>query len=156
MKKQKDEQHLAEKSAKKARKAAEKRRMKVPWNRTHVGRPTPTKPAHLVGQPSGTARPCHLAAWPSVPVWLGLAVLRGSGSMGLPCNSFSQLFSSSWHSFLLNVVHLSVSSIKFLEISKDVKGVKSMLKETDLTLPSMNERENAREMSQKGAKNGTK
>jgi len=82
---------------------------------------------------------CHLA-WPNLATWhsratwhgravplgclatcgglSGLVVLRGSGSVGLLFNAFSQLFSPSWHSFLLNVDHLSVSSMKFLKISK--------------------------------------
>ena len=66
------------------------------------------------------AQSCHLAAQPSVPVWLGLAMLRGSDSVGLSCDAFLQLFSPSWRFFLLNVVHLSASSIKFLKISQDV------------------------------------
>jgi len=70
--------------------------------------------------PRGTARPCHLAAPITCVGFRGSAGYGRFGSLGLPCDAFSQLNSPPRHSFLLNVVHLSVSSIKSLKISKDV------------------------------------
>ena len=81
------------------------------------------------------ARACHLTALATCAGLRGSAVLLGFDAVGLQCNTFSRLFSPPWRSFLLNIVHLSVSLIKFLKISKDVICVKGVLKEADLTLP---------------------
>jgi len=73
----------------------------------------------LRNQPRHVAQSCHVAAGSA---WSGprdAALPHVFDSSGLPCDAFLQLFSPSWHSFLLNIVHLSVSAIKFLKISKD-------------------------------------
>ena len=53
--------NIWKRSARKTRKAAEKRRTKVPRNRTHASRPNHPRPAQLAGQPGGTAWSCHVA-----------------------------------------------------------------------------------------------
>ena len=101
LKKQKDGQHLAERRAKKARKAAEKRRTKVPRNRTHVAETTPTKPAHLAGQQSGTTvplMPCWGVASSVLARWrraLGhnRAILAPRRDLNFPAGLFWRTFS---------------------------------------------------------------
>ena len=99
-------------------------------SREHCARGTAT-PCHM-------AQSCHLASRPLCRARVVRSGFLPRDVRAWSVEFYAMLFSPSWHSFLLNVVHLFVSSIEFLKISKDVIWVKSALKEADLTLPWYN------------------
>jgi len=68
------------------------------------------------GMPLGTARLRRLAAPAACAGFRGSVGYRCFDLLGLSCNGFSRLNLPPWHSFLLNIVYLSVSSIKSLKI----------------------------------------
>jgi len=76
-----------------------------------------------------------LAASATCAGFRGSAVLRVFDPVRLLCDTFLRLNSHPCYSFLLNVVHLSVSLIKSIKILKDAISIKSMLKEANLTIP---------------------
>jgi len=82
LKKRKDEQYLAERSSKKARKVAKKHCTKVPRNWTHVARPAHSNRHKWPGQSSGTVQPCQVAHPCHLPV---LGDVRQNFGTVTPC-----------------------------------------------------------------------